>query len=223
MPTTRDQLVTKVRRMADIEYADGEGKVTNAEIADYINEEYAELWDLLVQKHEDIFTKKVTITQAGGVLPLPADGVMRIRKILWLGSAPEPTALKLIPLEELQRYTTEQDDPVGYMFLDQSIYPVPAPADGAQYTLYYVPNCTALASGSSELPAGLVAKWEDYIVLGAAIRVLEKEETDATHLVMKKAAKQLFIKQSATGRAGPDRVREVVRYDIDDTTDWFLC
>jgi hypothetical protein len=148
---------------------------------------------------------------------------MKIRKVLWNGSNPEPTNLRLVSLEEFDRYTSTTDDPVGYMLLDQNLYPVPAPADGATYTLYYVPDFTPLASSASTVPAGLVARWEDYIVLGAAIRCLEKEEVDATHLAMKKAAKQMLIKQSATDRAGVDRVREVRRYDNDDLDRWSSC
>lgn len=223
MASTGAQLVTKVKRMAQLEYADGDGPITDAEILDYINEEYAELWDLLVQKHEDFFTKKATVTQASGLLPLPADGVMRIRKLLWNGSSPEPTNLRMVTLEEYDRYTATQDDPVGYMLLDQSLYPVPAPANGATYTLYYVPDFTPLASTTSTIHVALVARWEDYIVLGAAIRCLEKEDRDATHLAMKKAAKQMMIKQSATDRAGVDRVKEVRRYDDDDLDRWSTC
>lgn len=216
MATTRSQLVTKVRRKADIEYADGDGKVTDAEIVDYINEEYAELWDLLAQKHEDLLTKKATVTQASGKLPIPSDGLMRIRRLSHNSGDTEPTYLKLVTLEEFDRYTSTTDDPVGYMLLDQALYPVPAPADGATYTLYYVPDCTALASDSTELPGGIVAKWEEYIVIGAAIKCMQKEESDATHLKMDKAAMQMRIKQSATDKAGVHRVVEVRRYDDED-------
>lgn len=76
------------------------------------------------------------------------------------------------------------NSPVQYLWLR------PLPMSGQIIQVWYIPRLTALASDTDSVDA--VSGWEEYIVVDAAIKALQKEESDCTLLM---AQKQELIKR----------------------------
>jgi hypothetical protein len=258
MLITLAQLRDKVRQRADMV---GSTFVTDPELSGYINDSASELFDILVTRFEDQFTRvrisialnaPISLDTVGfctdlGVedtYDIPFESFLKLRA-LEAEVGGEWVTLRHIPLADWRKYTmldgSMSSRPFGYTIMADRIVIVPdglrdatlglSTEDGRRYRIYYIPQFTPMKDAESdpddeltggqeelfECPSG----WHDYIVIDAAIKCLQKEESDVTVLVMAKAAMLERIKRAASQRdAGGTslRVLEVDRcadYDED--------
>lgn len=186
---TLQELRILARRYADMVHSTF---VDEVEVNDYINASYAELYTLLVQSGCDYFwdSEDIAVTSATDTYPLP-DDFMALRGVdVDFGDGPY--------------------EALPYVFAERNFYPATDSSAGSYTaTIHYYPNPPKMVGDTDAIDG--VAGWEEYVALGAAIKCLQKEESDTRDLQVRQQAKLMEIQGAAGQRdAGhPDRVTDV--------------
>ena len=221
---TLGQLMTAVRQRADMipaGYAPSLGNtnyfVTDPELISYLNQTYFELYDLLVTTFEEYYVAPPVIFQTDGVTqqyPLP-DGT------LYAGA---PALLKLMGADlglaqsnnawmTIQRFQfIERNDflfpqnastylgvfNLKYKVVGNNIFFIPIPSGNQPIRLWYIPRLTTLTALSDTVDG--ISGWTEYLIVDAAIKCMQKEESDVGVLVGQKEALIKRINDSAANR-----------------------
>jgi len=209
---TLANLITTVRRRADMV---GSAFVSDSEIVDYINVAMAEIHDILVTKFEDYYVSSQQYTLPGsgsgltaGLFALPAT----FYKALGVDFDAGGITYRLKPYSFQERAAYNSPAVVSsmvsntmYHIQGESIKFIPAPAVSGTATLWYVPEPVYFSAGSTgatiESVAAQVAKgYEEYVIIDAAIKCLQKEESDVQVLLVQKQQQLERIQQAAGKR-----------------------
>lgn len=192
----------------------------------YINMAYAELRDLLITTYEDYYLATAyTFTTDGTTFQysLPTDfGKMLGVDIGIAGGTTGYVTLHKFDFIERNSYvfpqiTTQLQGVFNprYRVMGDKLMFIPTPSAGQTVRLWYVPRMTVLLQDTDTVDG--INGWEEYIVVDAAIRALQKEEsTEAVQVLM--AQKQALIQRiedSAQNRdAGqPDTISNTRRWN----------
>lgn len=213
------QLKTQSRLRAD---KVGSGFIQNDELVSYINSSACELYDLLVGAYgNDYFLDSHTFSTVNNTsdYDLPAD-FYKMAGIDYLIGPQEALTLKPYQFNERNRYRigTYWNAIVGaggprYKLNPTTISFLPVPDGVYNMELWYVPSCPKLVSDSDTFDG--VNGWEEFIIIDAAIKMLQKEESDTSLLEKQKMAIIGRINQMAENRdAGQSfRVTDVNNVD----------
>jgi hypothetical protein len=202
---TLAQLIERIRQRTDTV---GSEFVTDAEITQLINTAYKELYALLVRKSLQRAESVQTIVADGSAFyPLNSDfvGLLGVYRVLG------DERLPLKRHSDRFRPGSRQGDAVSYRLVNSTVELYPQPTSG-EYELVYVPLPGELTDPTDELDG--VLGWEEFVILDAAICVLEKEESDTTKLERKRGR----ILQRIEDEAQLADLHSVVR--IEDTRDY---
>lgn len=209
--------------------------VTLPEWNSYINQSYFELYDLLTTAFEDynvappaIFTTTTSFSYdlPNGVLtfqdPTGASFVARpFYKLLGVDAGLNVTGNAWITLSkflfiERNRYIYPQlgntilgpYNGIQYRVMGDKIDFIPSPQSGIMIRLWYVPRMAMLLK-DTDVAVG-VNGWLEYVIVDAAIKALQKEESDVSVLMAQKMALKARIEESAQNRdAGiPDTISD---------------
>lgn len=98
-----------------------------------------------------------------------------------------------------------------YRVVGNSLMFIPTPSGGQVIRLWYIPRMDMLLKDTDIING--VSGWTEYIIVDAAIKALEKEESDTSALMARKMALKQRIEESAMNRdAGqPDTISSVRR------------
>lgn len=205
MATTLTNLLTRVRAAADMTNSTF---VSDAEMTTWVNQGYAELYDLVVRAFEDYFTSPtpttLTIT-TGNSVALPAD----FYKLRGLDHVEGGVAREIreFNFNERNRYHGSSflyGDAFSdrrYRIMGDNLLITPEPQAIGTYRLYYVPAPTFLVNPSDTLPTSLSKfGWDEYIVLFAAERCLAKEESPTNDVVRQRSEIMSRVMQMAADR-----------------------
>tara|TARA_Y100000310_G_scaffold238887_1_gene242412 strand:+ start:274 stop:981 length:708 start_codon:yes stop_codon:yes gene_type:complete len=206
---TLDQLIARSRRRADQENSDF---CTDAEIVDYINEAIAELHEMLVNEYELYYVSSEAYTLPAanpGTLPddfwkalgcdFASGGVTRrIRRYMFQErNAYESPMLK-------QGYMAN----VFFIIEGNNIRFIPESPPGGTVTLWYIEEPQKFVGDEAgeaaklfSVDRALANGFERFIILDAAIKMLQKEESDTQILMVEREGvrQRLMV-------AGKDRV-----------------
>jgi len=236
MAITLLDLRTQARQRADQEHSQ---LVSDSELTRYINEGYAELYDLLVAKFEDYYVlPPVAFTISGSTsdntkcryalpadfyklrgLDMAVDGGTATNAQFWI-------ALKPFTFNNRNRFGVIRRRTlmpvVRYRIYGNSLYFEPENVCDGTYRMFYTPTLTLLTADTD--PANVGNGWEQYIVLDAAIKMLQKEESDPTIFIQQKMDMRQRIEDMAANRdeGENERISDTV-YDYDDEfylTNW---
>lgn len=218
---TLSDIRTQAQQHADMENSDF---VSDSEWLFYINQAYAELYDILVSKFEDYYTDSYSYTVPSGeyTIPLPSDFYKLRRLDYSTGSGDDEwyTVLKYNFTEgnwKNNRVLTTWSNriPIEYRLIKNTIKLLPEQSSNGNYRLWYVPSFTRLADDSDTVDG--VNGWEDYIIIKAAIYALTKEETDTTVLQAALAQLRERIENMSQNRdAGlPEKITDISRLRFD--------
>jgi len=210
---TLASLITRARDRADMTSSTF---VTDARLTDYINAELSELYDLLVTAYEDYFVSTATMTLVGGTeaYNLPSNFYKLLKAFLREGA--QRFLMRRFVVEDLS-YSLEVADGVGsnnvnlrYRIMGGKIYFMPLPSIGGTVELFYVPEFQTLISPADVISFNVPVGWEDFVVSGAAARMLVKEESDPSFLVAEKERCKQRIMHAATDRdlGEPNRITD---------------
>lgn len=195
--------------------------VSDAELGSLVNTYVAELYDLLVAAYgQAYYASSYSFNTTSGTDSYPiqtiggsgADFYQLLGIDVDLGGGILLTA-EPFNFHNRNRYKQgvaiwTQGHPVGYRLHGSNIKFQPAPQGTYAVTIHYVPAPPVLA-GADTFDG--VAGWERYVVVCAAIALLQKEQSDPTVLLAEKASLTARINAMSRNRdAGePDQVVDV--------------
>ena len=196
---TLAQMRTKVRERADMQNSTF---ISDTELDGYINSSYAELYDLIIDKHgEDYYISSQNYTSSAGqtTFSLPAD-FYKLRGVdLNIGS--NSITLKKFEFAERNRFNNlvvYADGECRYRLRGSNLILTPALGTSRQLTLWYIPKPATLVSGSDAIDG--INGFEEYVVVDAAIKCRSKEESDIQDLVYMKQSLLMRIEKMADAR-----------------------
>lgn len=198
---TVTSLVTQTRQRADLVKS---RFVTDAEVASYVDSRNKELFALLV-KHSLIHAEaEQAITADGSAYYALPDRYFGTLDVMYdQGSNTEFCRLPRLSHRERPR-TTGTSQAVGYRITGDGIVLYPAVTSGS-YKHYYITSPLQLVETVSDATTETATVnypmgWEEFIILGAAIDCLSKEETVNGALNSKFADMQRRILDEASMR-----------------------
>jgi len=201
------QLRTAAQQRADMVNSEF---VSDSEWNSYINQSYYELYDLLVQKYgNDYYVADPHTFTTDGVndsYALPSDFYKLLGVDLQLGISQDSwVTLKPFNFAERNRYAVPNLQSfygltnMRYRLRGMlKLWLTPFPAGGQNLRLWYVPRLTELSDDTSE--ADGVSGWTEYIICDAAMKALQKEESDVSVLMAEKQALIARIEAAAENR-----------------------
>lgn len=219
---TLTDLILSARQKADMVNSTF---IEDPEWTDYINNSYAELYDILVSRFEDYYSKTLSFTIASSSTSqtLPSD-FYKFRGLDFNISGNDYITVRKFNFEErnkINRVLTRTLRGVSdrqYRVMGQNILIYPVDKAPGNYRLWYIPRYTPLTTGASVL--GDVLDFQEYITTDAAIKALVKEESDPSALMMHKNELKLRIEAMASNRdTTPDRIGDVTLYT---DADWII-
>lgn len=191
-------LITYVRQRADIEESNF---ITDEEIIGYLNRSYQKLYDILVKTYEDYYIEDTTITLEADTssYPLPDNFYKCLGVDLHVSSSQKVT-LKPFNFGERNKFQSGYISPCEfyqYKVQGGNIKFIPTPTSGGTVTLWYVPVAETLTSAST---IDSVNGYDEFVIVDAAIKCLQKEESDTTALQLEKQEAISRIQSSASNR-----------------------
>lgn len=214
MAITLAELRTQARQRADQEDSNF---VPDAELNTYVNNSIAELHDILIQAYSsDYYLSEYDFStvadQAAYALPADFYKVMGVDVQL---NGSDFFTIKRFNFNERNKY----DDfgvwsvlgitAVRYRVMGSNLRFTPIPDNATQVKLWYIPVATKLVADTDELSD--LNAYSEYVVVDAAIKMMLKEESDASALYQQKADLKKRITEAANNRdaANPDSVRDI--------------
>ncbi len=191
--------------------------VTDAEFNQMLSDSWTELYDLLTTAYEDYYSASTSITLVGGTdtYSLPADFYKLLGVDLVLGS--QTFSLKRFNWADrnLYRQNVLTASSLGitdlrYQLRGGSIVFIPIPAGTGSATLWYIQAPSSLVNDTDTIDGQ--SGWDEYVVTDAAIKALQKEESDVSVLMAQKESLKRRILGAAKNRdAGSPRTISDVR------------
>lgn len=219
VPTNTADLSLGMIRLMSQERADRVNSdfVTMPEWNRYINQSYFELYDLLVDVYEDYFVQApLTVTTDGtGNITLPDDFYKLLGVDFGAGGTGYITVRKFDFIAR-NRYVYPQitTSALGvfnlrYRLMGNNLMLIPTPQSGQSARIWYIPKLTQLLQDTDILTG--VSGWGEYVIVDAAIRALQKEESDVSVLMAQKMGLIKRIEESSMNRdAGqPDSISDL--------------
>jgi hypothetical protein len=206
-----------VLRTRSLQRADMENStfVAPSELLRYINSAYLELYDLLVSKGQEYYVKdpptEFTVATGAYTYTLPTDfykllGVDRqLSADEWIEVRPFNFNERNANRRTRARLSSGPYGALRRRVIGNKLFVTPNDLAPGTYRLWYVPRATELSSESDTVDG--VNGWEEYIVLGAAIRCLAKEESDVSVLTAEQARLTRRIEEMAAQRDVGDTER----------------
>lgn len=225
MTITLAQIKTHVLQRADMvnsNFISNSG--TDSELNYFVNKSIEELYDELVSRFEDYYVDSLQFTIASGDdgYNVPANVVYKLRGLDFKIGGDWVT---------IHRYTFEERNRgnrqinramlgltnIKYRWVGNRIKIIPADQAPGEYQLWYIPRIIDLVNDADTLQADL-EQWVDYVIVDAAIKCMQKEESDVSVLAMQKAALMQRIDSMAANRdaGSAEVVTDVRNYIYDD-------
>lgn len=212
---------TRARQKADMVNSN---YVTDAELLNYVNEAFFNFYDLITSSFEDYNLtgpSSFSISAGSNTYSLPSDfyklvGVDRALD----SSATEFYALDRYTWSKRNRYTRSNyfsgtfSKKLMYRITGGSLRVIPESDAPGNYQLWYIPLATALTSDSDTIER--YNGFEEIIVIDAAIKMLNKEESDVNLLMLERQRQEMRLQKMLIDRdiANADRVEDVTEgYD----------
>lgn len=207
--------------------------VTKQEWNSYINHSYQELYDLLIAAYgQEYYVATPYQFTTDGRYPATYSLPSNFYKLLGidLGISASNNAwltLRAFPFAERNRYIYG-NTPVSFLGVlsikyrlfgknaagnpDRVLF-VPTPASNQQLQIWYAPRVSTLLADSDILDG--VSGWDEFVIVDAAIKAMQKEESDVTVLMLQKEALIKRIQGMAAIRdvGMPEGVTDVRRLD----------
>lgn len=190
----------------------------------YINQSYYELYDLLITTYEDYYVApRVTFATTGSqsyALPNGSlyNGAPAFYKMFGVDLGIDSSnnayvTLKKFDFIQRNRYVFPQITAnflgvfsLQYRVVGGNVMFIPTPSGGQTVGLWYFPRLSTLLQDSDIMDG--ISGWTEYVIVDAAIKALNKEESDVTALMNEKLMLKKRIEESAANRdAGqPDTI-----------------
>jgi len=217
---TLGELKQKARERADMVNSQF---IKDAELVGLINDSITDLYDLLTDTYEDYYIHDSTITTISNqdTYSLPSD-FYKLRGVDYFITANEALSVKQFQFAERNVYERsiiysgglDGDSRLRYRILGNNIRFIPLPDAGKSIKLWYVPVSSKLSADIDTFDG--INGYEELVILDAAIKMLQKEESDTSSLERRYQRIWKRVMDSAANRdAGESaRVSDVNRRNI---------
>lgn len=214
MPTrTLQQLVDEVRQRANLENADN--FLTDAEVIRCINQSVRAWRDLLIENQgQDFFVSNTTVALTGAA-SYALSGVYQVVGVSHTLNG-IVNVLKPYNFADRGKFTTPGGvSPARYRVQGANLYVLPVVPSGT-LNLSYIPYFTDLATLASDT-LEVFNGWEEWIILDAAMKALEKESTDTSQLFARRemTERRLISQAQYQDRGMPESVSDIYDADLD--------
>ncbi|HVP49643.1 MAG TPA: hypothetical protein VMT56_00325 [Candidatus Bathyarchaeia archaeon] len=187
--------------------------VTSAEWTSYINGSAFRLFNIIIQHFGDDYVSSLPYRWlTDGVTEryqLPPD-IFKLLGVDLLLNANQPSyRLTIYPFNRGQRNKySPWNIPISYGMLSNLHYHLdgnymwftPFPSAGQYIQIQYIPTMTALVNSTDVLNTGVLAGFEEFVVIDAAIKARVKEESDVGELMRDRAEILQSIEEAAENR-----------------------
>jgi hypothetical protein len=225
---TGADLITQARRRCD---ALGSDTFTDAEVAEYLNMSLLDCHDLLINTYgDDYYSETVTYTLTGSLNatvtlnPIP----YKVLRVDWLDNSNNWRPIRRVSLGG-DRLTTEQkqwsqNEPTyRSRWSTLELYPPNSNAEQVRvHGISMVPQLDTASPASYGVP-GYILPWVQYVILGAAIHMIDRVEGDVSVVA---AQKQVMAEQIRNGKTidthGYQVITDVEGYWPSPTSDWWI-
>jgi len=205
------ELIERVRVLADCEGEDpDDGFITDAAIKFWLNAAIGEFDDLLLLADSATRRKPtdpIAVVSGTDTYALP-DDFLDLKRVEWQLDATHWEPVREIPFDQKHRWEMVAPRvipgcaPFRYCLNNDGsgwgLILVPAPSSGAVVRAWYTPAFTTLVNPDDELDG--VNGLEEFVVVSAAIKCAQKEESDVSVLLAQKAALVARIEDTAKAR-----------------------
>jgi hypothetical protein len=194
----------------------------------YINQSYMELYDLLVTTFEDYYMAPALIFQVNGTdylydLPNGSNysGAPAFYKMLGVDLSLNTSQNAYVTIDRFQFksrntyvYPNSASSIYGvfnlqYRIMGNQIEFIPTPSASQTIRIYYIPRINALLQ-DTDITTNSISGWIEYVITDAAIKALQKEESDVSVLMAQKQALLRRIQESGANRdaGSPDKITD---------------
>ena len=192
--------------------------VADSELTEYINQSIAEFIDLLVEHESSEFymtTGSITTASGTQTYSLAADFYEMHKVVVDFGGSTKRT-LESYDFDEHGEAKSStawgwfNGGPLPrYRVVGSTLYFSPFPSGAYAVTYYYTPAATRLSADGDTFDG--VNGWEQWIILDAAIKCLQKEESDVSFLMAQREKLEGRIARHASRRDknAPSKIRDV--------------
>ena len=202
---TLENLLDRAKECADQDGYTSRNSTTM--LTEWANSALREIYDELCNSHEEYNIRKKDFTLSGSEYLVP-DDFYRLKKVFVRDSDNQRTVLPRASLNDLEYlhsdvHYSQLDKPSGLAYMLAGRYLYIWPDDhGVTGTLeiWYTPDMPLLEHLEDTVPAVIPVQWEDVIICDVAARILEREESDPTPMLMRKQAILMRIRKSAANR-----------------------
>ncbi len=216
---TLTSLRARVRMRADVINS---GLVTDTvDSLDYlINASIQELWDIIISAFgEDYLTEESTISLVTGTtdynVPTGMYKLLGVEGVLNDGKRFTMREYNFADRNIYRNFTAPATDHCKYRLFANKIRVLPPPPNGSMI-VSYVKGATVLVNGSDSFDG--YNGWEEYVIVDAAAKVAELEETDSTPLLLRKQALKQRIEEAAKNRSGlPATIQDTETLNVYDS------
>jgi len=211
--------------------------VTLPEWNSYIMQSMYELYDLLITSSEEYFVAPFAVfTSTGQTTPYPLPNgattfldtsgatfvAQPLYKLLGVDLAVNTSSNAWVTVRKFMLidrnrfiYPNTASTMYGvfnmqYRMMGNSIQFVPTPSANQQIRLLYIPKLPVLMK-DNDITTTSISGWLEYVITDAAIKALQKEESDVTVLVGQKIALRARIEETSVNRdeGQPDHITDV--------------
>lgn len=201
MSVTLTQLRTRSRQRADMENSDF---VTDSELNQYINGSISELHDLLVATYADYFLSSSTFATVSGTeaYALPAT-FYKLMGVDVQTNNSEWSSIRPFNFNERNKNQDLTFNRVGgpnlrYRVMGSNIKLSPTPTSAVNVKVWFTPKATALSADADTLDD--LNGFSEYVIVDAAIKMLQKQDDDVSVLMAQKAELKRRIEVMAQNR-----------------------
>ncbi len=203
MTITLGELRTQSRQRAD---AEDSNFIKDSELNSYINSSIAELHDILVQSYSSdyfIDLSEFNTVQDQADYPLPAD-FYKVRGVDAMLNGADWFTISTFNFNERNRFekfgvwSLLGIGNVRYRLVGSNLRFNPVPDKTTPIRLWYIPVAETLVADGDVL--NNVNGYEEYVIVDAAIKMLQKEESDVSILLVQKAALIKRIEHASQNR-----------------------
>jgi hypothetical protein len=218
---TLANLRTYVRQQADQENSTF---ISDTELNRYINQSAAELHGLLATVYDDYHLTSTTFTLSTANTYTLTSGFFKLRG-LDFSQGGDWITVPRFSFEERNRWQDryqrgDLENWRAYRVQGSTIYVLPDDNYAGSYRVWYVSSYTAMSTDSDTVSD--LMGWDEYVVVDAAIKCLQKEESDASLLMARKAELKRRIEGEAANRdaSGPERIHVASNFEDFDLDSW---
>jgi hypothetical protein len=187
--------------------------ITDAELNTFINASLTELYDLLISSRgENYYVSSYDFTTSPGsdTYPLPTD-FYKLMGVDYVTSSTQSITLKTFRWQERNRFREPFYNAriynLMYQIRNDSLVFIPTPNGNQKIKVWYIPRTQELVMDTDTFDG--INGYEEYVVIDAAIKMKEKEESDTSGLLFAKQKMEERIKALSSGRDSTEPARVV--------------